>query len=275
MKEIDIKEILKAKAPKKAEKIPGFVYSIINKILCVRQINDHLRKYGDLMGIEFVRKSLYSMAGAKLEVSGLDNLTKSDRIIVASNHPLGGLDGLALIEAAYTARPNLVFPVNDFLMFVPNLREFFIPINKVGKNSRTSSIQLTEAFNSDKTILYFPAGLCSRKIKGKITDLEWKKTFIKQAVLTQRDIVPTYINGRNSNFFYNIAKIRKFFKIKFNIEMMLLPREMFRQKNKTIKITFGEPIPWQTFDSSKTEKQWAEYVKSIVFNKLKNLKSEA
>ena len=190
----------------------------------------------------------------------------SGRYIIASNHPLGGLDGMALMQAVGRMRRDLVFPVNDILMNVPGLQPLFIPINKHGKNTDNVRI-IDETFSSEKVILYFPAGLVSRKQKGGvIRDLEWKKTFISKARRYHRDVVPVHISGQNSNFFYNLSNWRKRLGIKANLEMLYLVDEMVKQKDKPIRITFGDPIPWTTFNKSRTDSQWAEWVKEIVYS---------
>jgi putative hemolysin len=157
-----------------------------------------------------------------------------------------------------------VFPVNDILLYLPNLKELFIPINKHGNNTENVEI-IQKTFDSEKLILYFPAGLVSRKQKSRIMDLEWKKTFISKAIQYQRDIIPVYIEGRNSSFFYRLANLRKSLKIKANIEMLLLPDEMYKQKNKNISIYIGKPIPYQTFDHSYSYNEWAQKVKRYVY----------
>ncbi|MGI6718558.1 MAG: 1-acyl-sn-glycerol-3-phosphate acyltransferase [Bacteroidales bacterium] len=266
MTQINIKDIIENKNPEKAKKIPGFVYSLINWILRTKDINNHLKLNGDKYGIDFVESVLFDLSNVNIIVKGKHNIPEDGKLTFVSNHPLGGLDGLAFIHTIYQYKDNIVFPVNDFLTYIPNLKEFFIPINKVGRNSRENILQIEETFASDKTILYFPAGLCSRKIKGKIVDLEWKPTFVKQSVKYNRDIIPVYINGKNSNFFYNLANLRAFFKIKFNIEMMFLPREMFKQNNKEIVITIGEKIPWQSIDKSHSYREWAKIIKEKTYN---------
>jgi putative hemolysin len=144
-----------------------------------------------------------------------------------------------------------------------------LPVNKHGSQGSLAARRLNEAFNSENQIITFPAGLCSRKIAGKIQDLEWKKMFITKAVEHKRDIVPVYFEGKNSNFFYNLANLRKRLKIKFNIEMLFLPRELFKAKGSTYTIHFGEPVPWQTFDSSKNRQQWTDWMKNIVYNTIR------
>ncbi len=272
---IDVKSLFAAKNPRLLKIIPGFIFSIIKKIVHQDTINGFIYKHRDKFGLAFVSAMLGEF-GVKMEVikspgSTIDGYNLPEiipphgRFIIASNHPLGALDGLALMHVAGQSRPDVVFPVNDLLMFVPGLKPLFIPINKHGKN--TDNVELIhQTFASDKTILYFPAGLVSRKQKGgKILDLDWKKTFVTQAKRYQRDIIPVYISGRNTNFFYNFANLRKKLGMKANIEMMLLPDEMIRQKDKTIKLIFGNLIPWSTLDRSHSDPEWAGIIKDMVY----------
>jgi len=272
---IDVRSLFAAKNPRLLKIIPGFIFSVIKRIVHQDTINGFIYKHREKFGLAFVSAMLREF-GVKVEViksrgSAIDanNLPEKipphGRFIIASNHPLGGLDGLALMHIAGQSRPDVVFPVNDLLMFVPGLRPLFIPINKHGKNTENVEI-IHQTFASDKTILYFPAGLVSRKQKnGKIMDLDWKKTFVTQSRRYQRDIIPVYISGRNTNFFYNLANLRKKL-TKVNIEMMLLPDEMMRQNNKTVKLIFGDPIPWPSLDRSHTDAEWAQIIKEKVYH---------
>jgi putative hemolysin len=193
-----------------------------------------------------------------------ENIPEEGRYIVVANHPLGGLDGIALMGAVGKVRSDIVFPVNDLLLNLPNLRELFIPINKHGSNAQNVQI-INDTFASDKTILYFPAGLVSRKQKGEIKDLPWHKSFLTKAKRYERDIIPAYIHGRNTNFFYNLANLRKILGIKTNIEMLYLVDEMYKQNDKTIDITFGKPLSYKTFDKSHPDSYWAEMLKEKVY----------
>lgn len=162
--------------------------------------------------------------------------------------------------------PDLKFPVNDLLFNIKNLRSIFLPISKLGGQAREAVQQIDEAYRSDSQILHFPAGLCSRKTSGKIIDLEWRKHFITKAIQHKRDIIPLFFSGRNSNFFYNLANIRKFLRIRINIEMFYLFDEMFMQKDKKIKMVFGKPISYKTFNKSLSHQEWANRVKEIVYS---------
>ena len=258
---INIEKVFREKG---AKFLPGFVYAYLRKKIHEKEINAFLYDNRHLLGVPFV-DMLIREFGAKIEVSGMANLPEKGRALVASNHPLGGLDGVALMHVVGRKRKDFLFPVNDILLFLPTLKPLFIPINKHGSNQENLKI-LDEAFNSDNLILYFPAGLVSRKQGGKIEDLEWKKTFIAKAVKYKRDVIPTYIDGANSNFFYNLANYRKKLGIKANLEMLYLPDEMFKQYNKTIHITFGMPIPWGTFDKRHNYNEWALRVKKYVYS---------
>ncbi|MEG1748990.1 MAG: 1-acyl-sn-glycerol-3-phosphate acyltransferase, partial [Tannerellaceae bacterium] len=204
------------------------------------------------------------------EMVNEENIPSEGRYIFASNHPLGGLDGICL-SAIVGGRfgGNIRYLVNDLLLYLPNLRSIFVPINKHGAQGKQNAELIENAYASDNQIITFPAGLCSRKIDGRIQDPEWKKSFIQKAVEYKRDIVPVYFNGRNSNFFYRLTNLRKALGIKMNYEMIYLPDEMFRCKHKTFRICFGTPIPWQTFDHSRKPTEWAEWVRQCVY-KLKD-----
>lgn len=266
---IDLRKIFEAKAPKLMKRMPNWLFRRVQKLLHEEDINTILSKYGALQGVEFVQAVIRDF-NLNIVVEGAENLKASERILVASNHPLGGLDGIALIGTVGETHPDVVTPVNDFLMFVKNLQPIFIPVNKAGKGvaNREENVRLfNETFASDRAICYFPFGLCSRKVKGgKIMDLDWKKTFITKAKEYHRDIIPTHIDGQNTRFFYNLARLRKRLNIKVNIEMAFLVDEFFKQRNKTLTITFGKPVPYQVFDKRHTDAEWAELLRCYSYN---------
>ena len=241
---IDIDNILRTKAPKYYKYIPKFIISYLKKIVHQEEINVFLRESKDRLGVDFLEASL-DFLDAKVEVKGAENLPEGGLYTFVSNHPLGGQDGVALgyvLGKHYNGK--VKYLVNDLLMNLRGLAPSFPKMVEAG-------------FNSDDQLIMFPAGLCSRRNNGVIRDLEWKKTFIVKSVQAHRDIVPVHFGGRNSDFFYNLANICKVLGIKFNIAMLYLADEMFKNRHKTFTVTFGKPIPWQTFDKSKTPVQWA------------------
>ena len=204
-----------------------------------------------------------------LQIEGMENLpSKEDGKLYTfvSNHPLGGADGVALgaiIGRHYDGR--FRYLVNDLLMNLPGLAPVCIPINKTGSQSRNFPAMVEEGFRSNNHILMFPAGICSRRRGKQIEDVEWKKTFITKSVEYQRDVVPIHFEGKNSDFFYRLANFSDRYVKKINIAMLFLVDEMYKNVHKTFKVTIGQPIPWQTFDRSRSAKEWAQEVKSRVY----------
>ena len=268
---LDLDNVIGNKNPALLKIMPRFVLNYLKKVIHQEDLNEIVRKYGHLYGIDFLDACLKGF-GVNIIYRGLENVSAEGRWIVASNHPLGGLDGMALMWVIGKIRKDIVFPVNDILMNISNLKELFIPINKHGSNA--SNIRIIEdTFASDKAMLFFPAGLCSRKQKNGICDLEWKKSFIAKAKAYKRDVIPCFINGRNSDWFYNLARFRAFLGIKSNIEMLYLVDEMFKQRDKEIVITFGKPISYTIFDKMKTDLTWAQLLKNHVYDLESNMNS--
>ncbi|MDL2296760.1 1-acyl-sn-glycerol-3-phosphate acyltransferase [Bacteroidales bacterium OttesenSCG-928-E04] len=266
---INVNKAFAEKSPSLYKKIPACVIRFVEKLIHQDEMNGFMDAHIHDSSIDFATAGLdFFQVG--LHVHGEENIPAAGRKIVVSNHPLGGLDGLALISVLGRYRSDIKFPVNDLLMQLTPMKEVFIPINKHGRNNINATQQLNEAFASNDLILYFPAGLCSRKINGEICDLEWKKSIITKAKEFKRDIVPAFFDGKNSNRFYNLANIRKKLKIKANLEMALLPDEAFRQKGNTINVTFGKEIPYSHFDKTKNDKEWVQWLKKKVYALKKN-----
>jgi 1-acyl-sn-glycerol-3-phosphate acyltransferase len=258
---IDVEAVLRSKNPSLAKAIPSFMINYLKRIIHQDELNEFLRSAEHLRDADFIKAGL-DFFKIKYKVFGSENIPPAGRYIFVSNHPLGGLDGLVFMYELSKYFSEIKFPVNDILMNIENLTGIFIPVNKHGAQGREAIKSLEAAYASDSQILYFPAGLCSRKKHGVIQDLVWHKSFISKAIQHNRDIVPAFFSGRNSDFFYNLSNLRKFLGIKANIEMFYLPDELFRQRGKEISVVFGKPIPWETFDSSRSPLEWAEWVKS-------------
>jgi putative hemolysin len=262
--QINVEELIQSKNPRLLKIIPRFLIRKLKRIVHQDEFNAYLKANAKTDAYTFIENGL-KMFGAKIIIKGKENLPENKRIILAANHPLGGLDGGVFIKVVHDHYGELRFPVNDLLMSIPNLQEAFLPVNKHGSHSRQAFKAIDEAYQSEFPICYFPAGLCSRKINGKIEDLEWKKSIITMAVKHKRDVVPVHINGKNSNFFYNLSNVRKKLGIKANIEMLYLVDEMYKQYDQEVVISFGKPIPWQTFDASRTPQEWINYVRQKTY----------
>ncbi len=261
--QIDIDAIFKEKAPKM--RIPKFVISYVKRIAHQDEINQHFIDAHGKKGLDFTQATI-DMLSVTCELENAENLPEANdgkKYIFASNHPLGGIDGmiiLLLLGRKYGDKVRAF--VNDILMYLEPMRDLFIPINKLGGGQGRTGVQMIDQiYESDTTIVTFPAGACSRIIRGTVQDFEWKKNFIAKAVKHQRDVVPIFFDGQNSKFYYRLSKWRIRLGIKTNLEMLYLADEMFKQRGKTVSVKIGKPIPWQTFDKSKTHTEWAAWVR--------------
>lgn len=263
-KPIDIKKIISEKSTKLASILPNFLIRYLKRIIHENEINNFMSVNYDKRGREFTDATLKAL-NIKYDIKGLENLEKGKRYILASNHPLGGPDGVILISFFGKHYGKIKFLVNDILLSIKNMDNVFIPINKHGKQSKEATLLLEEEYASDNQILIFPAGLVSRKENGLIRDLQWKKSFITKAIKHKRDIVPIYIEGKNSNFFYRLASIRKFLGIKANIEMLYLCDEFFKKRNTKFTLTIGKPIKHESLNNEKSHGQWADEIKRITY----------
>lgn len=269
-KYVDIQKVL----ANKNVKLPNWMVRWVERLLHLDEVNYVIYNHRYQFGLDFVHAFLEGTEphdlNVHVEVVNSDNLPATGHPIIAGNHPLGGPDGLALMGAIGRYRQDIKFPVNDFLMYLPGPAPLFVPIDKVNHKA-TNVNALEEAFAGDNALLYFPAGLCSRKRKGgEIHDLEWKPTFIKKALKYERDVVPFFFDARNRDKFYNLARLRERLGIKFNFEMALLPAEMFAQHGKTLRLVVGKPIPYSTFDKRHTPKEWAHLVQDHCYRLKEN-----
>lgn len=266
---IDVSEVIRSKNPQLYRLLPGFIVSYIKRIVHETEVNAFIDEYGHKTSFEFV-DAIIENFGVKVEVYGQENIIKTGRCVYASNHPIGGLDAMALLQVLGQHRRDIKFIVNDILLQLNNLKDLFIGVNKHGKNSAQSITDIDALYASEMATLIFPAGLVSRKQGKEIKDLQWKKSFVVKAKKYNSPIVPVYIDGRNSNWFYNLANFRKRVGIAANIEMLYLMDEMYFQRGRTISITFGKPILPQDLsgnDDGKTAEKIKEHVYELKHNR--------
>jgi len=262
---IDIEDVINSKNPKLLKWVPGFFIRYLKKVLHQKDINEFLKANRDKDGVDFAR-AIVEYFKIKVNVIGLENVPAEGRFIFAANHPQGAIDSMSLVSVVNSHLGELKFMVNDLLMFLVPLRSIFIPINLFGKQSREAADLIDSVYKSNMQVLYYPAGLVSRKKKGRIRDLEWKKTFISKARMYQRDIIPVYIHLKNSSFFYRLASFRKFIGIKANIEMFYLVDELYKQTGNELTLVFGRPISYKEFGAtSSSDKIHAEKLRQYIY----------
>lgn len=264
MAEIDIARVLAEKAPSLVRHLPGFALRWLRRTIHEEDINYILRTFWELPPREFIH-ACFRTWGVTYSSEGLERLDPAGRYLFVSNHPFGGMDGMMLADELIGRFGDARVVVNDLLMHLEPLRPLWIPVNKHGAQSAAYARRYEEEFMGERPILTFPAGLCSRRIGGQVCDLPWKPNFLKKAYASQRQVVPVFVEGELSNFFYRVASLRKALGIKFNIEMLWLPDEMFSQGGKHFRIRFGEPLRMTELQAAGSLREQVEFVRKKTY----------
>ena len=263
-KVIDVEVALQEKIPDIYKKFPAVILRLIKKVIRQDDINRMIHESSHLHGIPLVDWAL-DQFGVDIVVKGKGWIPKNGQFIFPANHPIGSLDGLAIISVVATIHQPIKFIVNDLLKVIKGFAPIALYIARFGQINRQNAISINKTLASDAQLLVQPAGTVSKRNPVKIRDLPWNKFFIRKAIQYKRNVIPIHVQARNSRLFYNIASFRKIFRIKSNLEMFLLPREMFNKNGKTITITVGKPIDYKTFDESRTHLEWAQKVREYVY----------
>ena len=264
MPEIDIGAVLQTKAPRLSQRIPAFAVQWLRRTIHEAEINHILRTYWDLPPQEFIR-ACFREWEVTYSAEGLERLDPKGRYLFVANHPFGGMDGMMLADKLIERFGDARVVVNDLLMHLEPLRQLWILVNKYGAQNAAYARKFDEEMFGERQILTFPAGLCSRRIRGEVTDLPWKSSFLKKAYASQRQIVPLFVEGRLSNFFYRMTALRKMLGVKFNIELLWLPDEMFSQKGRHFRIVAGEPIPMAELQEQGSLHEQTEYIRKKTY----------
>jgi putative hemolysin len=264
-KVIDIEKVIRESKSKFVSSLPMFIIRFIQRVVHQDEMNECINTNSNKTGVPFVNDVL-AYWNVKVVVNGGENVPSSGRFIFVANHPVGAMDALSFLSTIYRFFPNVISPSNQLLTYIPNLRPVMLGVNVFGINTKETVEKLNHLFESDAQIMIFPAGTVSRRSRGKISDVVWQKTFVTKAVQFKRDIIPVHISGRNSNLFYFVANLRKLLRIKMAIEIILLPRDMMKQRNSTVTMTIGEVIPYESLTRGVNQNEWAQRIKSAVYN---------
>lgn len=264
IKYIDVAGLFKEKNPAAYKWTPSFLINYIRRIVHEEDINRFQNENIQNFEFDYLDAALAEV-GAKITYSGLENIPKSGACILASNHPLGGLDGMALLKVVGQVRKDICFLVNDILTKLENFGRLFVPVNTLGATSGQNLRRIDEVYSNDGLTMIFPAGLVSRKIDGVVQDLKWNRSFIKKAIQYKQPILPVLLVGQLSPFFYGLSRLRKAVGIKANVEMLYLANELYKMKGKSIHIIFGKTVPYEVFDKTKSHDEWADLLRAYVY----------
>ncbi|MEA2041753.1 MAG: hypothetical protein U9N85_04295 [Bacteroidota bacterium] len=266
LESVDFEKIIRSQQNKTVRNLPNFVIKIIRKVLREKGLNKWLNYSKGTFNIDFIKKS-HEFFNVKVKTEGLENIDPNGRYIFVANHPIGGLDFSSTIYGMSEKFPDIRVIANKVLTELSNLEEMILPVGVFEKTNNEDSIKIEAVMTSDNfQIMTFPAGLVARKINRKVQDSKWHRSFIRHAVHYERDVVPVFIDSYNSKFFYRLGQVRKFFKIKANLEMFFIIGEQFKKKNSTIPVHFGKPISYKEFTDEKTHLEWAQKVKEELYS---------
>jgi putative hemolysin len=261
---INIEKVIRNSDSKLVRSLPGFIIRIIEKVVHQEEMNATINRSRDKSGVPFINDVLEYWK-IKTVIRGGENIPPSGRFVFAANHPVGGIDALAFLSTIYRFFPDVISPSNQLFNYIPNLHPVILGVNVFGTNTKDTINRFNKLFESDTQVMIFPAGIVSRRSKGIISDLKWQKTFINKSIQYKRDIIPVHISGRNSNLFYFISNLRKVLGIKMSVEIILLPLEMMNQRDSTVTLTIGKPIPYQILANGFNSAEGAQKIKSIVY----------
>ncbi len=264
--QLDIKKIIRNQPNKIVRNLPNFIINKIKKSFHENEINEILKKNRNKYGLDFLYGVMEHM-NYKIKAFNEDLIPNKGQFIFAGNHPFGGVDYGAVASVISRKFKKTKLVANEVFLHVENAKDLFLPVSTLKKNEQEKIDNIDRSLAEDDTqILIFPAGKVSRKVKGVIDDGFWHRSFIRNSISFKRDIIPFFVFGENSKKFYRWARVRKFFGIKANLEFFLLPGEVFKKRNAEVKLVFGKPIPYTTFNDSKTHLEWAQVVKSQVYD---------
>ena len=272
MPKIDVGVVLRDKAPRLARWVPRFAVNWLRRTIHEKELNHIYDNYWNLPPQQFIRTCLTDW-GVSYSIEGIEKIDPSGRYIFVSNHPFGGMDGMMLADKLIEHFGDVRVVVNDILRNITPLDPLWVPVNKHGSQKLSYARRFDEAFNSNLPVLTFPAGLCSRFIDGRVQDTPWRPNFLKKAAASERTIVPIFVEGRLSNFFYRLSRWRKALGIKANIEMLWLVDEMLAQKGRHFRIVVGEPIDNQELSALPSRSEQLRFVREKCYALEKRLDS--
>ena len=264
MPQVDIGAVLAQKAPRIARWTPRPLVDWLRRTVHEQEINRILDAYWELPPQEFIRACFRDWE-VTYSVEGLERLDPQGRYLFVANHPFGGMDGMMLADKLIERFGDVRVVVNDLLMHLAPLTPLWLPVNKHGMQNAAYARRMEEAFAGGLPVLTFPAGFCSRRIDGRVQDIPWRTNFLKKAAASQRLIVPLFVEGELSRFFYRFNRLRMALGVKFNIEMLWLPDEMLRQRGKHFRIVAGDPVPVAELQRLGSLRKQADYLRTKTY----------
>jgi len=198
----------------------------------------------------------------EINQAGLSHIPEQGQVIIVANHPLGSLDGVGLLDAVLSIRPDAKIVVNELLMHIERLQPFALPVDNMSNQTSQQQLRAIQShLASDGALIIFPAGEVSRLSLWGIRDGQWNSSFVRLALRYRAPIVPVLVRGRNSRFFYGLSLLIK------PLSTAWLIREMFKHRNARISAHVGSPISYPTLAEKQEPAQViADEIKTQVYS---------
>ena len=233
------------------------------------EINRFMRQHQDASAPEFVDHVLdYFDFSLSINENERENIPTEGRVVIVANHPIGTLDGLALLKLVRSVRPDVRIVANDILMQFRPLQPLLLPVDNMSQTGyKESTTRIVDALKNDEAVIIFPAGEVSRAGPAGIKDARWQSGFLHFARKTNSPILPIHLGGRNSSLFYSLSTLAK------PIGTLMLMREMFKQHQVTLPVRIGQLIPLAQFDiNALSNRDKIKLLKKHVYRLAKNRK---
>ena len=242
---LDTKQVITARYPQVANNkiLNKPVTALFKHLLCEQEINEFQHEYPHLSGFDYVEQVLrYFDFSFRLKDQQKERIPSSGRVVIIANHPIGSLDGLALIKCIQDIRDDIKVVANEMLMAIEPLHEILLPVNNMQGNTPKHNLHNIHLhLQNEGAVIVFPAGEVSRLRPQGIRDTKWQTGFLRIAKRAQCPILPICIDAKNSALFYGVSMLYK------PAATALLVKEMFNKKSKSMDVHIGEIIPYEGF----------------------------
>ncbi|WP_144392010.1 GNAT family N-acyltransferase [Pleionea sediminis] len=248
-----VDDFIKKRFPQITEKPVVFkaVTGVLRYLLHEKEFREFEASYPHLDGLDFVESVLdYFNFSYSISHRDRERIPAQGRVVIVSNHPIGSLDGLALIRLVSEIRGDVKIVANEMLMTLKPLHSVMLPVNNMnGKTPKQNFQAINEHLENEGAVIIFPAGEVSRMSFSGVKDGPWRSGFLAMASMAKAPVVPLFVDARNSIAFYLASMVYK------PLATVLLVKEMMKQARKTVTVRVGNPIPFSNYDKLPTDKK--------------------
>lgn len=235
----------------KDKPLPPWKHKLLRALLYEKEFQQFSQDYPYLKGIDFIEQVLvHFQLSCEMVEGDLENIPHQGPVILVANHPIGSLDGLVLLRTIAAVRSDVKVVANQLLSNIEPISSLFVPVDNINYTTQRQQIRsMQQHLEQQGALIFFPAGEVSRLYLQGVRDRRWQSGFLKLAAKARAPIVPIHISARNSALFYFTSWCYR------PLSTLLLVREMFQQRNRTIKLRIGGRIPYHSWHDGHSRAQ--------------------